>query len=141
MTEKQEQIIQTQSMPLRWLLRRAIYGVVSVSYLFGLFLVQRALVSVLLLTVICGAWLLSYHTGRQRSPLYRAFALFCLACASLFIPFPSTNVFWHSILPITTACVMMTIRPRPLGLLAASVLWLSTSLMIGLLLRQWDVGV
>ncbi len=80
MTGKQEQIIQTQSMPLHWFLRRPTYGVVGVSYLFGLFLVQRTLVGFLLLTGICGGWFLIYHSGRRHPPLYRIFALFCLAC-------------------------------------------------------------
>ncbi|QBD82222.1 sensor histidine kinase [Ktedonosporobacter rubrisoli] len=141
MTGKQEQIIQTRSMLLSWLLRWVTYCVVGVGYLLGLFLVQRTLVSFLLLTGICGAWLLIYHTRRRSSQLYRMFALFCLACASLLIPFPSTNVYWHPILPITAACVMMTVRPRLLGLLAAGVLWLCTSLAISLLIRQWDTGV
>jgi signal transduction histidine kinase len=138
MADKQEQIIQTQSMLLGWFLRWAAYCVAGVGYLFGLFLVQRTLVSFLLLTGIYGAWLLIYHIGRRRSHPYWSLALFCLACASLFIPLPSTNVYWLPILPTMTACLMAT-KPRFLGLPAAGILWLSTSLAISLL-TQWDVG-
>lgn len=139
MTGKQEQSVHVQSMPLSGFLRWTTYGVVSGGYLLGLFLVQRTPVSFLLLTMIYGAWLLIYHSGRRHMHLYWICVLLCLC--SLFIPLPSTNIYWYPILPITTACVMMTIRPRSLGLLAACVLWLSTGLMIGFLLQQWDVGV
>jgi signal transduction histidine kinase len=140
MTGEQEQIIQTHPMPFGWFLRWAAYCVAGVGYLFGFFLVQRTLVSFLLLTGTYGAWLVIYHTGRRRTHPGFVLALFCLACVSLFIPLPRTNVYWLPILPTMTACLMTTIKPRSLGLLAAGALWLSTSLALILLTRQWDVG-
>jgi signal transduction histidine kinase len=139
MTSKQKHSIQTPSMPFGWFQHLAAYCVAGVGYLFGLFLVQRTLVSFLLLTGIYGAWLLLYHTGRRRSHPGWGLALFCLACASLFIPLPSTNLYWLPILPTMTACLMTT-KPRFFGLLAAGLLWLSTSLALSLLTRQWDIG-
>lgn len=140
MTGKQEHSIQMQPMPLGWPLRWAAYCVAVVGYLFGLFVVQHTLVSYLLLTGIYGAWLAIYHAGRRRGQLSWLFALFCLACASLFVPLPDTNVYWLPILPTMTACMMMATKPRYLGLLGAGVLWLSTSLALGLITRQWDIG-
>ena len=140
MTDKQEQIIQTQPMPLGWFLRWSAYCVAGVGYLFGLFLVQRTLVSFLLLTGTYGAWLVIYHIGRRRTHPCWLLALFCPACASLFIPLPSTNVYWLPILPTMTACLLTTTKLRSLGLLAAGALWLSTSLALSLLTRQLDVG-
>src|SRR6266567_5235 len=128
MTSKQEQIIQRLPMPFGLFLQWTVDCVAWVGYLFGLFLVQRTLLSFLLLTGTYGAWLVIYHTGRRRAPLWWSLALFCLACTSLFIPLPSTNVYWLPILPTMTACLMTTIKPRSLGLIAAGTLWLSTSL-------------
>ncbi|HEU5378383.1 MAG TPA: sensor histidine kinase [Ktedonobacteraceae bacterium] len=133
-------MIRTDRISLGWPLRWAAYGVAGVGYLLGLLLAQRTLLSLLLLTGIYGAWLVVYHTGRRYAPPCWLCALFCLACASLFIPLPSTNVYWLPILPTMTACMMMATQPRFLGLLAAGALWLSTSLALGLLTRQWDVG-
>ncbi len=141
MTDKQEQIIQTPSLPSPGRFRLwAASCVAGSGYLFGLFLVQRTLLSLLLLTGIYGAWLLIYHIGRQRSHRWWLLALFCLACASLFIPLPSTNVYWLPILPTTTACLMTATKSRLLGVLAAGALWLSTSLALSLLIGDWDVG-
>jgi signal transduction histidine kinase len=140
MAEEQEPIIQTLPTPLGWPLRWAAYGVAGVGYLLGLLLVQRTLLGVLLLTGIYGAWLVVYHTGRRDAHLSWLCALFCLACASLFVPVPTTNVYWLPILPTMTACMMMATKPRVLGLLAAGALWLITSLALGLLTRQWDAG-
>ncbi|WP_281276426.1 histidine kinase [Dictyobacter kobayashii] len=89
---------------------------------------------------IYGAWLLIYHIGRRRSHPWWLLALFCLACASLLIPLPSTNVYWLPILPTTTACLMTATRSRLPGALAAGALWLSTSLALSLLTRQWYIG-
>ena len=140
MTDKQEQIIQTQPMVSPgWFQRSAAYYVAGIGYLFGLFLVQRTLVSFLLLTGIYGTWVVIYHTGRRRAHPGFLFGLFCLACASLFIPLPSTNVYWLPILPTMTAC-LMTMRPRFLSLLAAVALWLSTGLALSLLTHQEDIG-
>lgn len=139
MTGKQEQSTQKQPARLSWLRYGAVYCVAGVGYLFGLFLVQRTLLGFLLLTGSYGAWLWFYHLGRQRSHAGWLLALFCSACVSLFTPLPATNVYWLPILPTMTAC-LLTAKPRPLSLLAAGALWLSTSLAISLLTRQWDTG-
>jgi signal transduction histidine kinase len=139
MTDRQEQIIYTPPKPFGWFLRWAAYCVAGVGYLFGLFLVQRTLVSFLLLTGIYGVWLVIYHIGRRHSHPNWMLSLFCLACASLFIPLPSSNVYWLPILPTMTASLMTT-KSRWPGLLMAGVLWLSTSLALSLLTGQWDVG-
>lgn len=141
MANKQEQIIQIRPTPafnsfMRW----ATSVVAGIGYLFGLFLVQRTPISFLLLTGIFGSWLLIYHVGRQRAYPRWTLALFCLACASLFIPVPSTNVYWLPILPTMTACVVTTTRRRWLGLLLAVALWLCTSLAFYLITRQMDIG-
>jgi signal transduction histidine kinase len=143
MTDKRGQIIQTQSMLLSgWFLHWSAYCVAGIGYLFGLFLERHTLVNFLLLTGIYGTWLLIYHTGRRRAHPYWLLALFCLACASLFIPFPDTNLYWLPILPTMTACLMplMPTKSRFFGLLAAGMLWLSTSLALDLLTHQWDIG-
>lgn len=123
-----------------WFLRWAAYCVIGVGYLFGLFLLKHTLVSFILLTGIYGAWLLIYHTGRLRRHLRWLLALSCLACASLCIPLPSTNVYWLPILPTMTACITTAIQPRFRGWLVAGILWLSTSLAISLVTKQWDPG-
>jgi signal transduction histidine kinase len=140
MIDRQEQIIQRQPRLLGWFLRSAPYGVAGAGYLLGLFLVQRTLVSLLLLTGIYGAWLVIYHAGRRRSHPCWSLALFCLACASLFIPLPAANIYWLPILPTVTACMMTTRNPRLLGLGLSCTLWLSTGLAIGLLTQHWDLG-
>ena len=141
MTVKPEPIIQTPPLsPAGQVRQWAVSCVAGVGYLFGLFLIQRTLVSFLLLTGIYGAWLLNYHLGKRISHLWWLLALFCLACASLFIPLPRTNVYWFPILPTATACLLITTKPRLLSALAAGALWLSTSLALSLLTAQWDVG-
>ena len=147
MTDKQGQIIKTLPMPLPSRLSRwAVYGVASVGYLFGLLSLEHiTLVSLLLLTGTYGAWLAIFHLQigkRLGGSVHPGFwlALFCLGCVSLFIPLPSINVYWRPILPTMTACLLVTTKPRFLGLLAAGVLWLSTSLALGLLTQHWDVG-
>jgi signal transduction histidine kinase len=140
MTDRHEQIIQTHPLPSGWFQRSAAPCVAGVGYLFGLFLVQRTLVSFLLLTGIYGAWLVIYLLGRRRMHPGWWLALFCLACASLFIPLPETSVYWLPILPTMTACLLITIKPRPLGLGLPCALWLSTGLALSLLTRQWDMG-
>lgn len=141
MKYKRWQIIQAQ--PLQspgWFLKWAAYCVACVGYLLSLLSLEHfTLVGLLLLTGTYGAWLVIYHIGRQRSHPYWWLALFCLACASLFIPLPSANVYWRPILPTMTACLITT-RPRYLGLLAVGALWLVTSLALVLLTRQWDIG-
>ncbi len=139
MTDRQEWIFQTQSISSGRFLRWAAYCVAVVGYLFGLFLVQRTLLSFLLLAAIYGTWLAIYHLGRQRSHPGWLLALFCLACASLFIPLPAANRYWLPILPTMTAS-LMTMKPRLLTLLAAITLWLSTGLALTLIIGQWDIG-
>ncbi|GHO94199.1 hypothetical protein KSF_042470 [Reticulibacter mediterranei] len=133
-------MIQKLPRPFDLFLQWTVDCVAGVGYLFGLFLVQRTLLSLLLLTGIYGVWLVIYHIGRRRAPLWWSLALFCLACTSLFIPLPSTNVYWFPILPTMTACLMMTITPRLLGLGLSFALWLSTGCALGLLTGQWNVG-
>ncbi|GCE11812.1 sensor histidine kinase [Tengunoibacter tsumagoiensis] len=141
MTGKQADSVDTYLTPATsWFLRWSAYCVAGVAYLFGLFLVQRTLLSLLLLTGIYGVWLVIYHLGRLRAHPGWFLALFCVACLSLFIPLPGTNASWLPILPTITACLMMATRPRIFGLLLAALLWLSTSLMLGLLTQQWDAG-
>lgn len=135
MTDRHEQ---THSLPANWFQRSAVSCVVGVGYLFSLFLVQRTLVSFLLLTGIYGVWLLIYQIGRRRMHPGWWQALFCLACASLFIPFPATTVYWLPILPTVTACLLLaTIKPRPLGLGLSCALWLGTGFTLSFLTRQW----
>lgn len=140
MTGKQEQIIDTRPLSLVWLIRVAPYCVGGVGYLFGLFLERHTLVNFLLLTGLYGAWLLIYHTGKNRAHPSWVLALSCLACAALFIPTTSNNVYWLPILPTMTACVTTSAKPRLLGLLTSGILWLSTSIAFILITRQLDPG-
>lgn len=141
-----KQMSQTHAMPLSRTLHLTVYGVAGGGYLFALLsLEQLTLISLLLLTGTYGAWLALFHFQLEkrldrRSHLWWSLPLLCLACVSLFIPLHSENVYWRPILPITTACLLVTSRPRVLGLLAALVLWLSTSLALFLLTWQWDIG-
>jgi signal transduction histidine kinase len=146
---KQGQIIQTQSIPLAgWYLRWipwVISGFVCVGYLSGVLSTQPlTLVSLLLLTGTYGAWLVIYHIGIRR-PKVRAhpwwlLALFCLACASQFIPLPGTNVYWLPQLPLITAGLMTAIKPRSLSVLLACTLCLSSYLAIRRITPDWDVS-
>lgn len=140
MTNTQETILPTSPVIFSWFFRWAAYCVASVGYVFGLFLVQHTLVSWLLLTVIYGAWLVTYHVGKQRGLLSWLLVLFCLACASLFLSLPSANAYWLPILPTMTACMLVAAKPRFLGLLASGILWLGTGLALALLAHQWDAG-
>jgi signal transduction histidine kinase len=146
---KQEQIIQTQPIPLsswyfRWI-PWVVSGFVGVGYLSGVLTTQPlTLVSLLLLTGTYGAWLVIYHLGVQRFkvPSHPGFvlALFCLGCASQFIPLPGTDVSWLPLLPLITAGLMTMIKPRYLGLLAAGALCLSSYLAVRLLNPDWEVS-
>jgi signal transduction histidine kinase len=146
---KQGQIIQTQSMPLagrflRWTPWVA-SGFAGVGYLSGVLSTQHlTLLSLLLLTGIYGAWLVIYHIGQQRfegrpHPWW-LLALFCLACASQFIPLPGTNVYWLPELPLITTGLMTAIKPRSLSLLAAGALCLSSYVAIRLIVPDWEVS-
>jgi len=116
---KQGQIIQTQSIPSfpDWYLRSAPWlasGCVCVGYLSGVLTTQPlTLLSLLLLTGTYGAWFVIYQIGRRRlegrpHPLW-LLALFCLACASQFIPLPGTNYYWLILLPLVTTGLMTTV--------------------------------
>jgi signal transduction histidine kinase len=145
---KQGQIIQTQSMPLAgWYLRWipwVVSGFACVGYLSGVLSTQPlTLLSLLLLTGTYGAWLVIYHIGLRRflgrpHPWW-LLALFCLACASQFIPLQGTNTSWLPLLPVITAGYMTAIKPRSLSLLAAGALCLSSYLAIRLIVPDWDV--
>jgi signal transduction histidine kinase len=146
---KQGQIIQTQSIPLAgWYLRWipwVISGFVCVGYLSGVLSTHPlTLLSLLLLTGTYGAWLVIYHIGIRR-PKVRAhpwwlLALFCLACASQFIPLPGTNVYWLPQLPLITTGLMTAIKPRSLSFLLACTLCLSSYLAIRRITPDWDVS-
>src|SRR5215470_9672298 len=146
---KQGQIIQTQSIPLAGWYLRWIPWVVSVfacvGYLSGVLTTQPlTLPSLLLLTGTYGAWLVIYYIGvrlpRVRGHPWWLLALFCLACASQFIPLPGTNVYWLPQLPLITTGLMTAIRPRFLSLGLAFALCLSSYLAIRLIVPDWDVS-
>jgi signal transduction histidine kinase len=146
---KQGQIIQTQSIPLAGWYQRWIPWVVTVfvcvGYFSGVLSTQPlTLVSLLLLTGTYGAWLVIYHIGIQR-PKVRAhpwwvLALFCLACASQFIPLPRTNVYWLPELPLITTGLVAAIKPRSLSVGLACALCLSSYLAIRRITPDWDVS-
>jgi signal transduction histidine kinase len=146
---KQEQIIQTPSIPLTgWYLRWIPWvasGVACVGYLSGVLTTQPlTLLSLLLLTGTYAAWLVIYHTGLRR-PQVRAhpwwlLALFCLACASQFIPLPGTNVYWLPELALITTGLMTAIKPRSLSVGLAFALCLSSYLAIRRITPDWDVS-
>ena len=130
----------------RWVVRRWViyYVIVGVAYLANVVSTGHlTLIHFLLLTVMFGAWLLIFHLGRRlgkRPPLWWICTLSCLACASQFIPQSSTNLNWLPILPTTTACLIVAITPRHLGLIAAGALWLSSSLAFSLSMHYWDLN-
>jgi signal transduction histidine kinase len=142
-------IIQTQSIPLPgWFLRWAPWvspGFACVGYLSGVLTTQHlTLLSLLLLTGTYGAWLMIYQIGQWRFEVRThpgfVLALFCLACASQFIPLPATNVYWLPLLSVITAGLMTTITPRTLSLLAAGALCLSSYLAVCRITPGWDVS-
>jgi len=144
---KQGQIIQTPSLPLlRWFLRWdpwLITFFACVGYLAGVLTTQPlTLVRLLLLTGTYGAWLMIFHLRVRRFGVrphpWCMVALFCLACASQFIPEPSTNTDWLPLLPLITAALMAMVKPRALSLLAAGALCLSSYVAIRLIIPQWD---
>src|SRR5215469_17457443 len=144
---KQGQNIQTQSIPLLGWYLRWIPWIITVfvcaGYLSGVLTTQPlTLLSLLLLTGTYGAWLVIYHLEVRRFALrphpYWLLALFCLGCASQFIPLPGTNTDWLPLLPLITAALMVTVKPRSLSLLAASALCLSSYVAIHLIIPQWD---
>ena len=145
---KHGQIIQTQSIPIAGWLRWIPWVVtvfVCVGYLSGVLTTQPlSLLSLFLLTGIYGAWLVIYHIGVRR-PKVRAhpawlLALFCLACASQFVPLPGTNVYWLPQVPLITTGLITGIRPRSLSLLLACALCLSSYFAIRRIVPDWDVS-
>ena len=147
MTGTQKQMIYTQPIPSRgWFLRWAkavIYLFACAGYLSNLLSLQRfTLISFLLLTGTYGAWLVIFALGELRfggrtNPGW-LLAMFCLACAAQFLPWPgSTDFFWRPLLSTITACQMTGLRPRLLGLVAIGCLWLSSSLSFALLGQHW----
>jgi signal transduction histidine kinase len=146
---KQGQVIHTPSIPLLgWFLRWdpwLITVFACVGYLSGVLTTQPlTLLSSLLLTGTYGAWLVIYHIGRRRFEVrahpWWALALFCLACASQFIPLPGTDTYWLPLLPLITAGLMAMVKPRSLSLLAAGALCLSSYLAIRRIVPDWDVS-
>jgi len=116
-----------------------------VGYLSGVLTTQPlTLLSLLLLTGTYVAWLVIYHTGLRR-PTVRAhpwwlLALFCLACASQFIPLPGTNVYWLPELALITTGLLTALKPRSLSLGLAFALCLSSYLAIRRIVPDWDVS-
>ena len=146
---KQRQIVQIPSIPLLdWYLRWipwVITAFACVGYLSGVLTTQPlTLLNLLLLTGTYGAWLTIYHSGlRQFEGRLHPFwllALFCLACASQFIPRPATNTDWLPLLPVITAGLMVMIKPRSLGLLGAGALCLSSYAAIRLIVPDWGIS-
>jgi signal transduction histidine kinase len=143
------QIIQTQSIPTAGWYLRWIPWVVTVFVCLGYFsgvltTHPLTLLSLLLLTGTYGAWLVIYYIGirrpKVRSHPWWVLSLFCLACASQFIPLPGTNVYWLPELPLITTGLITAIRPRPLSLLLACALCLSSYLAIRRITPDWDVS-
>lgn len=133
----------SRSMVRRWI----IYVVAGIGYVASVLSTgQLTLVRFLLLTATYGAWLGIFHFGIMRvqlgarPSLWWFLALFCLACASQFLPLPMKTLDWLPILPTTTACLMTAITPRYLGLIAAALLWLSSSFAFGLSEHYWDLN-
>jgi signal transduction histidine kinase len=151
---KHIQIIHMQSMPLpgrylRWV-PWVTSGFACVGYLAGVLTTPHlTLVSGLLLTGTYGAWLVIYwleisQIGQRRFEVRPhpgfVLALFCLACASQFIPLPGTNVYWLPLLPVITAGLTTMIKPRPLSLGLSCALSLSSYLAIRRIVPDWDVS-
>jgi signal transduction histidine kinase len=130
----------------RWAFRRSIiFFVVGLGYIANVLTSgQLTLVRFLIFTLTYGAWLVIFSTQRklnQHLPLWWFGAMAVLACLSQFLYLSTTNLNWLPILSITTACLLSGITPRYIGLIAAAVLWLSSSLAFTLSLHYWDMGV
>lgn len=150
MTGKQKQMLYTQPLPsrgqfFRWA-HAGIYFFACAGYLSNLLSLERfTLIGFLLLTGTYGAWVVIFalrelRFGERAHPGW-LLALFCLACAAQFLPWPgSTNFFWRPLLSTITACLMTGLRPRFLGLIAIGGLWLSSSLSFAFLGQHWYDG-
>ncbi len=123
--------------------RSVIFFVVGVAYSANLLTSgPLTLTHFLLFTLTYGAWLVIFSTQRQLTqhlPLWWFGSLAVLACLSQFLYLSTTNLDWLPILTITTACLISGITPRYLGLIVATVLWLSLSLAFTLTLHGWDM--
>jgi signal transduction histidine kinase len=129
----------------RWVVRRwIVYCIVVGDYLARVLSTGRlTLVDFLLLTAMYGAWLVIFRPlgwPDKHPPLWRLFALVCLACATQFLPLSSLDLNWLPILPTATACLVIANSSRYLGLIASGVLWLSSSLAFILIMRGWDLA-
>jgi signal transduction histidine kinase len=129
---------------LRWVPWVA-YGGAGVGYLSGVLSTPHlTLLSFLLLTGTYGAWVVLILIGQRRVAVIFhpgwVLALFCLACASQFIPLPSTNVSWLPLLPVMTAGALAAIKPRALGLLGTGALCLASSFAIRRIVPDWDAS-
>ncbi|EFH81129.1 sensor histidine kinase [Ktedonobacter racemifer] len=127
-----------------WFLHFSLSLLACVGYLFSLFeTAHTTLASFLLLTVTYGAWLVIFHLGKlsdgnpRRSWLL---VLFCLACVSPLLSLLGPRSDWLWLLPVLTTTLMAALRPRVLGLSAAFVLWLSSSLVSTLIEQHGDVS-
>lgn len=137
----------SRRMARRWGIYDVVVGVGYLANLLGTG--QLTLVRFLLLTVIYGAWLVVLHLGRragvgngsgQQPPHWWTMSLICLACASQFIPMANTNLNWLPILTTATACLIVVTTPRAFSLVAAVILWLSSSLAFSLRMQAWDLN-
>ncbi len=149
MTGKKAPIIDLQRMPLPGRLLRWVpwvaYAGAGVGYLSGVLGTPHlTLLSLFLLTAIYGAWVVLLLIGQRRVAVVFhpgwVLALFCLACASQFIPLPGTDTDWLPLLPVMTTGALAAIRPRALGLLGTGVLCLSSYLAIIRLVPDWGIG-
>ena len=149
MTNKKAPIIDLRLMALPGRLLRWVpwvaYAGAGVGYLSGVLTTpQLSLLSLLLLTATYGAWVALIAIGIWQFKLIFhpgwVLGLFCLACASQFIPLPGTNASWLPLLPVMTAGAMAAIKPRALGLFGTGVLCLASSLAIRRIVPDWDVS-
>jgi signal transduction histidine kinase len=149
MTGKRAPIIDLQRMPLPGRLLRwapwAAYAGAGVGYLSGVLTTPHlTLLSLLLLTGIYGAWVALLQVGIWRVKLIFhpgwVLGLFCLACASQFIPLPGTNTDWLPLLPVMMTGAMAAIKPRYLGLLGAGILCLCSYLAIYRIVGDWNIS-
>jgi signal transduction histidine kinase len=149
MTGKKAPIIDLHLLPLpdrllRWVPWVAYVGA-GVGCLSGIVTTPHlTLLSWLLLTAIYGGWVVLLLIGQRRVAVIFhpgwVLALFCLACASQFIPLPGTDTDWLPLLPVMTTGAMAAIRPRALGLLGAGALCLASYLAISRLVPDWGVS-
>src|SRR5215469_3741524 len=128
----------------RWAMRRSvIFLVVGVAYIANLLTSwPLTLGQVLLYTLTYGAWLVIFATQKElneRVPLWWFGALGVLAFLSQFLYLSTSNLDWLPMLAITTACILTGATPRYLGLGAAVILWLSSSMAFALSLQYWDL--